>query len=82
MVSIGEDEYGRADLRQLERELKKYKDRPIKIGSFSAGSNVTGIREDTSAVAELLHKYGSLAFFDFAGVGACESYQSINLLNM
>ena len=72
VVSICENEYGRADLKQLERELRKYQHRPIKVGSFSAGSNVTGIREDTTAVAELLHTYGALACFDFAGVGACE----------
>jgi selenocysteine lyase/cysteine desulfurase len=72
VVAIGENEYGRADLKQLAKELKKYKNRPLKIGSFSAGSNVTGIREDTRAVAELLHEYGAFACFDFAGVGACE----------
>lgn len=74
VVSIGENEYGRADLKQLERELRKYQHRSIKLGSFSAGSNVTGIREDTTAVAELLHTYGALACFDFAGVGACEIF--------
>ena len=72
VVAIRENEHGRADLKQLARELKKYKNRTLKIGSFSAGSNVTGIREDTQAVAELLHEYGALACFDFAGVGACE----------
>ena len=33
------------------RELERYADRPLKIGSFSAASNVTGIVTDTAAVA-------------------------------
>ena len=69
-VSIGEDKDGMPDLVQLERELQKYrkadKDR-ILIGSFSGGSNVTGLLPDVRALATLLHRYGALAFFDFAG---------------
>ena len=69
-VSIDEDKDGMPDLVQLENELKKYrltgKDR-ILIGSFSAGSNVTGLLPDVRALASLLHRYGALAFFDFAG---------------
>ena len=36
--------------------LIKYKDRKMKIGSFCAGSNVTGICIDTKEMALLLHK--------------------------
>ncbi len=66
VVTIGEDPDGHVDLSALERELVKYQDRPLKIGSFSAASNVTGILTDTHAVAELLHRYGALSFWDFA----------------
>ena len=38
----------------------------LKLGSFSASSNVTGICEDTHAVAEILHRHGALSFWDYA----------------
>ncbi len=53
----------------LERELSRYGDRPLKIGSFSAASNVTGIGSDTRGIARLLHKHGALSFWDFAAAG-------------
>lgn len=70
VVAIDEDASGRPSLEMLERELERYSGRTMKIGSFSAGSNVTGIRADTRALSELLHSHGALAFFDFAGIGA------------
>jgi selenocysteine lyase/cysteine desulfurase len=51
---------------QLEEELQRFADRPLKIGSFSAASNVTGIGTDTRAIAALLHRHGALSFWDFA----------------
>ncbi len=69
VVTIGEDGDGHVDLGHLERELEKYKGRPLKIGSFSAASNVTGIATDTRAVATLLHRHGALSFWDFAAAG-------------
>jgi len=69
VVTIEEDTDGRIDLAALERALIKYADRPLKIGSFSAASNVTGIGSDTRATASLLHKHGALSFWDFAAAG-------------
>jgi selenocysteine lyase/cysteine desulfurase len=66
LVTIPEDVDGRIDLASLERELIAYADRPIKIGSFSAASNVTGILSDTRAISVLLHRHGALSFWDFA----------------
>ncbi len=66
VVMIHEDEDGHIDQQQLEEELKRYADRPLKIGSFSAASNVTGVITDTYAIAKLLHRYGALSFWDFA----------------
>ena len=57
---------GRIDLAVLEAELVRYADRPLRIGSFSAASNVTGVLTDTDAVARVLHRHGALAFFDYA----------------
>lgn len=66
VVTIGEDAEGHVDLRHLEEELLRYADRPLKIGSFSAASNVTGILTDTCAVADLLHRHGAYSFWDYA----------------
>ena len=46
VVTIHEDVDGRVDLDHLEHELRRHADRPLKIGSFSAASNVTGILTD------------------------------------
>ncbi len=54
------------DLNHLEDALKKYKDRKRKIGSFTACSNVTGIRTPYHSMAKLMHQYGGVAFIDFA----------------
>ncbi len=50
----------------LRKELKKYKNRKFKIGSFSAGSNVTGIIPPYYELAEIMHEHGGYAFIDFA----------------
>ena len=69
VVTIHEDADGHIDLDQLKAELVRYGDRPMKIGSFSAASNVTGIGTNTRAVAALLHAHGALSFWDFAAAG-------------
>ncbi len=68
-VVIDEDADGHVDLALLEAALVRYADRPLKIGSFSAASNVTGIGTDTRAVSALLHRHGALSFWDFAAAG-------------
>ncbi|MFZ0491989.1 MAG: aminotransferase class V-fold PLP-dependent enzyme [Acidimicrobiia bacterium] len=65
VVEIREDDDGHIDLKHLEEALSHYGDR-LKIGSFSAASNVTGITSDTSAISSLLHQHGALSFWDFA----------------
>ena len=69
VVTIDEDENGRIDLELLEQELTRYADRPLKIGSFSAASNVTGIGSKTREISTLLHKHGALSLWDFAAAG-------------
>jgi selenocysteine lyase/cysteine desulfurase len=66
VVTIRETADGHVDLDDLRVQLERHADRPIRIGSFSAASNVTGIITDTAAVTELLHEHGALAFWDFA----------------
>ena len=66
VVEIREDADGHVDLEMLENQLSHYADRPLKIGSFSAASNVTGILSNTCAIADVLHRHGALSFWDFA----------------
>jgi selenocysteine lyase/cysteine desulfurase len=66
VVEIPEDVDGHLDLAALEQRLVEYADRPLRVGSFSAASNVTGIVTDTIRVARLLHEHGALSFWDFA----------------
>lgn len=66
VVVIHQDADGHIDASQLELELQRYADRPLRIGSFSAASNVTGIVSDAHGISALLHRYGALSFWDFA----------------
>ncbi len=66
VVVIPQDADGHIDAAMLERELVAYADRPLRIGSFSAASNVTGIVSDAHGISALLHRHGALSFWDFA----------------
>ncbi|HEU5429403.1 MAG TPA: aminotransferase class V-fold PLP-dependent enzyme [Actinocrinis sp.] len=66
VVVVPEDRDGHIDQRYLAAQLRKYADRPLLIGSFSAASNVTGLLSDTDAIAALLHSHGALSFWDYA----------------
>jgi selenocysteine lyase/cysteine desulfurase len=69
VVTIRDDADGRIDLEHLRHELRRHADRPLKIGSFSAASNVTGIVTDVDAVSTVLHRGGALSFWDYAAAG-------------
>ena len=69
VVTIHEDADGHVDVDSLTAELERYADRPLKIGSFSAASNVTGILTDTATITRVLHEHGALAFWDYAAAG-------------
>src|SRR5262245_19006328 len=66
IVVIPENVDGHIDVARLEAELIRHQDRPLKIGSFSAASNVTGILTDAHGISDLLHRHGALSFWDFA----------------
>jgi selenocysteine lyase/cysteine desulfurase len=66
VVVIRETANGSFDLDHLGEELERHARRPLKIGSFAAASNVTGILTDVDAVSILLHQHGALAFWDYA----------------
>jgi selenocysteine lyase/cysteine desulfurase len=57
---------GRLDLEFLRGRLKLFQERSLKIGAFSAASNLTGILQDTDTITELLHQFGALACWDYA----------------
>ncbi|MFV8783668.1 aminotransferase class V-fold PLP-dependent enzyme [Microbulbifer sp. SA54] len=76
VITIPQDGEGGVNLDALQEALNEYRDRPLKIGSFSAASNVTGIRTDVDAVTRLLHKNGALSFWDYA---AAAPYVDINV---
>jgi selenocysteine lyase/cysteine desulfurase len=73
---IKRSENGLPDIFHLEELLKANQHRKIKIGSFSACSNVTGIQTPIHAMAEMMHKYNGLCFADFA---ASAPYVKINM---
>ena len=66
VVQIPEDADGHIDIARLDAELERYVDRPLKIGAFSAASNVTGIMTDTRGISHLLHRHGALSIWDYA----------------
>jgi len=69
VVKIGIDKEGLIDLKDLDDKLflDIYKNR-LKMGSFSAGSNITGIRTRVYDIARICHRHDALVFFDFAAV--------------
>jgi selenocysteine lyase/cysteine desulfurase len=69
VVVIHEDADGRIDEAELAVELGRYAARPLKIGSFSAASNVTGIISDVRSITAVLHAHGALACWDYAAAG-------------
>lgn len=76
VVCIGLNDQGGIDQQALTSALADYADRPLRIGSFSAASNVTGIRSDVPGITRLLKRGGALAFWDFAAAGP---YVEINM---
>jgi selenocysteine lyase/cysteine desulfurase len=69
VVEIASDRTGHVDLKALAGALTAYADRPLRIGSFSAASNVTGILTDTAEVSRVLREHGALSVWDYAAAG-------------
>lgn len=70
------DKQGGIDMHALEAALQRHQHRSLLIGSFSAASNVTGIKSDVASVTALLKRFGALACWDYAAAGP---YVSINM---
>ncbi|MDH4002203.1 MAG: aminotransferase class V-fold PLP-dependent enzyme [Xanthomonadales bacterium] len=67
VVEVALDSEGAIDLDHLETLLQDpaYQGRK-RIGSFSAASNVTGMRTPVHEIAAMLHRYDAIACFDYA----------------
>lgn len=63
---VNPDSSGLPSLAHLAQLLEKYQNRAVKIGSFSACSNVTGIKTPYYELAEIMHQHGGVCFVDFA----------------
>jgi selenocysteine lyase/cysteine desulfurase len=76
VVILEPDENLMVQCEELEKQLKHYAKRPVKIGAFSAASNVTGIRPPYRDLARLMHRAGGIALVDFA---AAAPYDKIDM---
>lgn len=76
VVQLQPDQDMLVDLDDLKKQLNKYKDRQLKLGAFTACSNVTGIETPYHKMAKIMHQHGGLAFIDFA---ASAPYVDINM---
>jgi len=63
---IEPDSEGLVSTENLIKEMEKYKDRKLKIGAFTACSNVTGIQTPYHQLAKIMHENGGICFIDFA----------------
>jgi selenocysteine lyase/cysteine desulfurase len=66
VIRIPLDEDGNVDQSNLIRTLKENHHRPFTVGSFSAASNVTGIKADVPSITRILKRHGALAVWDYA----------------
>ncbi|TQV75390.1 aminotransferase class V-fold PLP-dependent enzyme [Aliikangiella marina] len=66
LIVVPENEQGFPDESALEQLLEEYRDRPMKIGAFTACSNVTGIKTNYYEYAKIMHRHGGFCFVDFA----------------
>ncbi|TYZ64994.1 hypothetical protein PybrP1_000442 [[Pythium] brassicae (nom. inval.)] len=66
VVVIPESDTGQIDAAELQTRLLQFAHRPLRIGAFSAASNLTGALADVDAISALLHEHGALAVWDYA----------------
>ncbi|GAA0291766.1 aminotransferase class V-fold PLP-dependent enzyme [Psychrosphaera haliotis] len=57
---------GQPCIKDLENKLIQYSQSPLKIGAFTACSNVTGIKTNVGLLAKTMHKHGGVCFLDYA----------------
>lgn len=77
VVEVDLDEEGGISLDHLLKLLQdpRYQNR-LRVGSFSAASNVTGMRSPVHEIAKILHRHDALACFDYS---ASAPYAAIDM---
>lgn len=63
---VNPDENGLPSITHLEQLLEQHKNRAIKVGSFTACSNVTGIKTPYYQLSKIMHQHDGVCFVDFA----------------
>jgi selenocysteine lyase/cysteine desulfurase len=66
-VPLGAD--GRPDMAVLASGLEAHADRPLRLVTMAAASNVTGVLCDMRALARLVHRHGGILACDYAAAG-------------
>ena len=66
VVVVPPNEDGLVSPQRFAEEVQAHQSRPLKIGAFTAASNVSGIIPDYRELARVMHRHGGLAFVDFA----------------
>jgi selenocysteine lyase/cysteine desulfurase len=66
VVVLPPNDEGLVDTNVLINELEKHKNRKLKIGAFTACSNVTGIETPYHQLAKIMHRHEGYAFIDLA----------------
>lgn len=67
VIVLKPDKENKVNKDELVKQLEKYKNHSLKIGSFIAGSNVTGVTPPYYEMAEIMHRYGGIVMIDMAG---------------
>ncbi len=76
VVIIEPDNDGLVNIDDLQKKLERYKNRKLKIGAFTAASNVTGIEPPIHQLAKVMHQNDGYCFIDFA---CAAPYVEINM---
>lgn len=66
VIRIPLDEYSNINQQDLIRTLEENATRPLVVGSFSAASNVTGVKADVPGITQILKRHGAIAVWDYA----------------
>lgn len=76
VIVLDHDKDLMVDPAELELQLENYRDRKVKIGAFTACSNVTGIITPYHHLSKIMHRHGGICFIDFA---ASAPYVDMNM---
>lgn len=67
VVLLEPDAHNLVNPDSLRKEIGKYKNRKMKIGAFTACSNVTGVIPPYYELARIMHENDGYVFIDYAG---------------